>query len=156
VAVSRGEQLSVPAVVDAAGRPSLDPADFYAGGALVPFGAHKGYALSVVAELVSRGLAAGATDDGRDTPYGMLVLAIDPAALGTAVGFLEAVAKWCLDVGARAEATGSQVTLPGEPEARARAERRERGVPMPPAIWNSLLALRDRLEGALPAPLEAL
>ena len=86
VAVSRGEQLTVPAVVDAAGRPSLDPADFYAGGALVPFGGHKGYALSVVAELLGRGLAAGAVDDGRDTPYSMLVLALDPAALGTADG----------------------------------------------------------------------
>ena len=72
VAVSRGEQLTVPAVVDAQGRPSLDPADFYDGGALVPFGGHKGYALSVVAELIGRGLAAGAVEDGRDTPYSLL------------------------------------------------------------------------------------
>ena len=121
----------------------------------MPFGAHKGYALSVVAELVSRGLASGATGDGRDTPYGMLVLALDPAALGTAQGFLDAVESWCVDVRARAGEAGSQVTLPGEPEAQARAERRERGVPVPPAIWNSLLALRDRLEGAVPAPVEA-
>jgi LDH2 family malate/lactate/ureidoglycolate dehydrogenase len=155
VAVSRGQKLNVPAVVDAGGRPSLDPADFYAGGALVPFGAHKGYALSVVAELVSRGLASGAASDGRDTPYGMLVLALDPAALGTAQGFLDAVESWCVDVRARAGEAGSQVTLPGEPEARARAERRERGVPVPPVIWNTLLALRDRLEGAVPAPVEA-
>ncbi|MDX6631525.1 MAG: hypothetical protein QOH00_3771 [Gaiellales bacterium] len=155
VAVSRGEKLSVPAVVDAAGRPSLDPADFYDGGALVPFGGHKGYALSVVAELIGRGLAAGGADDGRETPYGMLVLAVDPAALGRADGFLAAVESWCIDVRVRAEAAGSQVTLPGEPEARARSERRQRGVPVPPTIWNSLLALRDRLEGAVPAPLEA-
>jgi uncharacterized oxidoreductase len=155
VAVSRGEKLSVPAVVDAAGRASLDPADFYAGGALVPFGGHKGYALSVVAELIGRGLAAGGSDDGRDTPYGMLVLGLDPAALGTADGFLTAVNSWCVDVRVRAEAAGSQVTLPGEPEARARSERRQRGVPVPPTIWNSLLTLRDRLEGAVPAPLEA-
>jgi LDH2 family malate/lactate/ureidoglycolate dehydrogenase len=155
VAVSRGQKLNVPAVVDAAGRPSLDPADFYAGGALVPFGAHKGYALSVVAELVSRGLAAGAIDDGRDTPYGMLVLALDPAALGTAEGFLEAVERWCVGVRARAGEAGAQVTLPGDPEARARAKRREHGVPVPPAIWNTLLALRDRLEGAVLAPVEA-
>jgi LDH2 family malate/lactate/ureidoglycolate dehydrogenase len=155
VAVSRGEQLSVPAVVDANGRPSLDPADFYAGGALVPFGGHKGYALSVVAELVGRGLAAGGAKDGRDTPYGMLVLALDPAALGTADGFLAAVDGWCVNVRARAEAAGAQVTLPGEPEARARAERRELGVPVPPKIWNSLLELLDRLGGAVPTPLEA-
>ncbi|MDX6536084.1 MAG: hypothetical protein QOD37_425 [Gaiellales bacterium] len=155
VAVSRGQKLKVPAIVDGAGRPSLDPADFYDGGALVPFGSHKGYALSVVAELVSRGLAAGAVDDGRDTPYAMLVLAFDPGALGPAAGFLDAVESWCVDVRARAGEAGSEVTLPGEPEARARAKRREHGVPVPPVIWESLLALRDRLEGAVPASVEA-
>jgi LDH2 family malate/lactate/ureidoglycolate dehydrogenase len=75
--------------------------------------------------------------------------------LGRADGFLAAVESWCVDVRVRAEAAGSQVTLPGEPEARARSERRQRGVPVPPSIWNSLLALRERLEGAVPAPLEA-
>ncbi len=40
---------------------------------------------------------------------------------------------------ARAAATGATVTLPGEPEARARAERRRDGVPLPASIWNALL-----------------
>ena len=111
----------------------------------MPFGGHKGYALSVVAELIGRGLAAGAADDGRDTPYSLFILALDPAATGTAEGFLAPSTSWCGDVRARAEAAGAQVTLPGEPEARARAERREHGVPVPPTIWNSLLELRDRL-----------
>ena len=78
VAVSRGEQLKVPAVVDAQGRPSHDPATFYDGGALVPFGGHKGYALSVVAELLGRGFAAGAEDDGHDTPYSLFILGSRP------------------------------------------------------------------------------
>jgi LDH2 family malate/lactate/ureidoglycolate dehydrogenase len=155
VAVSRGEQLPVAAVVDAQGRPSHNPADFYDGGALVPFGGHKGYAISVVAELMGRGFAAGAVDDGRDTPYSLFILALDPAATGTAEGFLAAVDSWCDDVRARAEATGAQVTLPGEPEARARAERRAHGVPVPATIWNALLELRDRLGGAVAQPASA-
>jgi LDH2 family malate/lactate/ureidoglycolate dehydrogenase len=154
VAVSRGEQLKVPAVVDAQGRPSHDPATFYDGGALVPFGGHKGYALSVVAELLGRGFAAGAEDDGHDTPYSLFILALDPAATVTAEGFLEAVDAWCGDVRERAEASGAQVTLPGDPEARARADRRANGVPVPPAIWNALLELRDGLVAA-PTPAEA-
>ncbi|MDX6620760.1 MAG: hypothetical protein QOK36_3146 [Gaiellales bacterium] len=157
VAVSRGEQLKVPAVVDASGRPSHDPAVFYDGGALVPFGGHKGYALSVVAELLARGFAAGAVDDGRDTPYSLFMLALDPAATGTAEGFLSAVDGWCGGLIARAESTGTQVTLPGAPEARARAQRREHGVPVPGSIWNALLELRERLESAVApqAPAEA-
>ncbi|MEY2456931.1 MAG: hypothetical protein QOK06_2025, partial [Acidimicrobiaceae bacterium] len=153
VAVARGEQLGVAAVVDVRGRPSHDPSAFYGGGALVPFGGHKGYALSVVAELLGRGFAASAVDDGRDTPYSLLVVALDPAATGTAAGFLGAVDDWCVDVRARAGATGAQVTLPGEPEARARADRRVNGVPLPPATWAALLELRDR--GALAPTLEA-
>lgn len=145
VAVSRGEQLKVPAVVDAQGRSSYDPADYYGGGAIKPFGGHKGYALSVVAELLGRGFAAGAVADGRDTPYSLLIIALDPATTGTAVGFLGAVDDWCVDVRARAEAAGATVTLPGEPEARARADRRVRGVPVPPSIYDALLELRDRL-----------
>jgi uncharacterized oxidoreductase len=144
VAVSRGEQLKVPAVVDAQGRPSHDPADFYDGGALVPFGGHKGYALSVVAELLGRGFAAGAVDDGRDTPYSLFILALDPAATGTSAGFLGAVDDWAGDVRGRAAEAGAEVTLPGEPEAGARAARAD-AVPVPPTIWNSLLELRDRL-----------
>jgi uncharacterized oxidoreductase len=157
VAVSRGEQLSVPAVVDAQGLPSHDPAAFYDGGALVPFGGHKGYALSVVAELLGRGFAAGAIEDGRDTPYSLFLLALDPAATGTADGFLAAVDGWCDGVIARAQATGAQVTLPGAPESRARSQRRQHGVPVPSSIWNGLLELRDRLEGAVAhqAPAEA-
>jgi LDH2 family malate/lactate/ureidoglycolate dehydrogenase len=154
VAVSRGEHLKVPAVVDAQGRPSHDPAAFYDGGALVPFGGHKGYALSVVAELLGRGFAAGAVEDGRDTPYSLFLLALDPAATGGTDGFATAVDDWCDGVIARARSTGAQVTLPGDPESRARSQRSQDGVPVPPSIWNALLELRERLEGAV-APVEA-
>jgi LDH2 family malate/lactate/ureidoglycolate dehydrogenase len=154
VAVSRGEQLPVAAVVDAQGRPSCDPDDYYNGGALVPFGGHKGYALSVIAELMSRGLAAAPVDD-RDKPYSLFILALDPAGTGKADGFASAVDAWCADVRARAAATGATVTLPGEPEARARAERRRNGVPVPAAIWSVLTDLRDRLGAVVIDPTAA-
>lgn len=154
VAVSRGEQLPVAAVVDARGRPSHDPADYYNGGALVPFGGHKGYALSVIAELMSRGLAAAPVED-RDRPYSLFILALDPAGTGKADGFENAVDDWCAAVRARAAQAGVTVTLPGEPEARARAERRRNGVPVPASIWNALCELRERLGAAAIEPTAA-
>ncbi len=57
VAVAREELLPLAAIVDVHGRPSQTPSDFYDGGALVPFGGHKGYGLSVAAELIARGLS---------------------------------------------------------------------------------------------------
>ena len=37
------------------------------------------------------------------------------------------------------------VLLPGEPEQRARAERRAQGVPIDPTTWNHIMAAGERL-----------
>ena len=48
----RSTALKAPlgSVVDKEGRPSTETADFYDGGALTTFGAHKGFGLSVMIE----------------------------------------------------------------------------------------------------------
>ena len=43
VAKAAGEKVEAGALVDRDGAPSVDPGAFYEGGALLPFGAHKGY-----------------------------------------------------------------------------------------------------------------
>ena len=82
---------------------------------------------------------------------------VDRAAAGTgkADGFENAVDDWCAAVRARAAQAGVTVTLPGEPEARARAERRRNGVPVPASIWNALCELRERLGAAAIEPTAA-
>jgi LDH2 family malate/lactate/ureidoglycolate dehydrogenase len=155
VAVAREELLPLAAIVDVNGRPSQTPSDFYEGGALVPFGGHKGYGLSVAAELIARGLSAGGPEDGRATRFGLLILALDPAAGAPLETFLSTVGTWCDDVRVRAAAAGATVTLPGDPEASARAGRRRDGIPLPRPTWDALVALRDRLLLAPPAAVEA-
>jgi LDH2 family malate/lactate/ureidoglycolate dehydrogenase len=152
VAVSRGELLSRAAVVDAEGRPSHTPADFYDGGALVPFGGHKGYGLSVAAELIARGLSAGGPPDDRATGFGMLLVALDPGVGAPLETFLRTVGAWCDDVRERG---GDAVTLPGDPEAEARAGRHRDGIPVPRSTWDALLQLRDRLVPPAAAAVEA-
>src|SRR5581483_2410137 len=52
VRVARAAGRTVPAgtLIDRDGRPSVDPEDYYAGGALLPAEGHKGYALAVAIE----------------------------------------------------------------------------------------------------------
>src|SRR3989440_629188 len=95
VARARGVLLPAGAVRDADGRPTLEPADLYAGGSLTVMGGevagHKGHGLSLAAALVG-GLSMIA--DPEPTPAGCMrppetwgsrlgggfVVAIDPAA----------------------------------------------------------------------------
>src|SRR5262249_44239147 len=83
VRVARARGLPVPAgnIIDREGRPSTTPDDFYAGGALLPFGFHKGSGFSLLAQIVGRGLA-GMDPSSYDGPRGLngpFVLAIDIA-----------------------------------------------------------------------------
>jgi LDH2 family malate/lactate/ureidoglycolate dehydrogenase len=68
VALARaaGEPLPPNAAIDRDGRPTTDPSAVGRGGALLPFGGHKGYALSLMALLLSNVLvrAGDETDLG--------------------------------------------------------------------------------------------
>jgi LDH2 family malate/lactate/ureidoglycolate dehydrogenase len=146
MSLARGEQAPAGAIVDADGRPSTEPSDFYEGGALLPFGAHKGYALSVLIELLG-GLLSGAgisSLPGYDETNGMLVVALEIGRFGDPEQFRERAEAFCGLLAATPPAEGAAgVLVPGEPEARVAAERRRDGVPVPAAIWRALEELLD-------------
>ena len=68
VAKAKHERLPPDAILDRHGRPSTDPQAFFDGGFLLPFGGHKGYALAVIAELLSGPLAGADAYPGRNPP----------------------------------------------------------------------------------------
>ncbi|MET8863101.1 Ldh family oxidoreductase [Nonomuraea sp. NPDC004580] len=130
-------------LVDPGGRPSTDPADFYRGGALLPFGGHKGYGLSVLIELVG-GLLTGtgtACSPAYDGTFGTVVTAVDIAAFVPLDDYVAQVESFC----AALRASGPEVVVPGEPEARTRAERLGKGVPVPAPVWAELGEVAARL-----------
>ena len=72
---NRGEPVPEGWIIDAAGRPSTDPADFYdePRGSLLPFGGvmgHKGYGLGVVVELLGGALSGAGCARGRKARIG--------------------------------------------------------------------------------------
>jgi LDH2 family malate/lactate/ureidoglycolate dehydrogenase len=138
-----GEAAPEGVLVDADGRPSTDPADFYRGGALLPFGGHKGYGLSVLVELVGglltgTGVSCSAAYDGT---FGTVITALDVAAFVPLDSYVDQAESFCRAL----RESGPGVVVPGEPEAEARRTRLAEGIPVPHAVWAELGGLAARL-----------
>ena len=168
LARAKGEALPPDCVYDRYGRPSTDPDDLFAGGALVPLGGavagHRGCGMGLASALFG-GLAmigdespslagAGAADQddrARGRLAGVFVQVIDPAAFGDPEGYRELVESSLRAARATRPAAGrSEVPLPGDQEARARAERRRSGIRVPDSTWADLAAVASRFDVALP------
>ena len=118
VARAKGLPLSPGVLLDREGRATTDPNAYYEGGALLPFGGHKGYALSMAVEFLGRVVTGSETfaTEGRGGQYfarsGTMVIALDPAA------------------SARTSATASA------PTRRSTGSRPSRRRPATPRCWS--------------------
>nr|WP_276617657.1 Ldh family oxidoreductase [Streptomyces coryli] len=146
--VARAEGRSVPPglVVDAAGAATTDPEDFYRGGALLPFGGHKGYGLSVVIEVIGGLLTRTGISSlpGYDGRFGTVLIGVRIDAFVSLATFREETEKFCAELARTPLAEGhEEILVPGEPEERTRTHRLAHGIPLPRQTWQELLALRD-------------
>ena len=175
VRVAYNKQVPVPpgCLIDAEGQPTDDPAVLFEPpegphGALVPFARHKGFALSMVCELLGAALTGGETTHPANLParYGvwnnMLAIVFDPARMAGGQGF-ETEARHFVDwvQSARLSADGQAlggILMPGDIERRTRAERAQQ-VP----VDSGTLAQLDQAAAAIgarfgqsPGPVSAL
>lgn len=97
IAAREGKMLPHGMGVDSDGEPTCDPRAILSGGSLVPFGGHKGSAISMMIELMVAGLTGGQFSfevdwsgyPGAQTPKtGQIFIGIDPNLSGGA-GFAE-------------------------------------------------------------------
>jgi LDH2 family malate/lactate/ureidoglycolate dehydrogenase len=141
----KGEQLDSDYLIDSAGEPSRDPVDLLErGGAIRPFGDHKGYGLAFVVELLAGALVGALAPElgEREMHNGLLLILIDPQAMGTAAGFEASVAAVVERVKACPPAEGfGEVMVPGEPERLRLAETRKSGIPVAAAVVEDLTQL---------------
>ncbi len=155
--VARAKGLPVPtgAILDRNGNPSTDARDFYEGGVILPFGGHKGYVLSAVIELLSKHLAGAEKVSKPGLTFGLVMVVIDVAAFRPLDEFLSAVDTTLSTIRRTTPAPGfTEVMAPGDPERRARAERKEKGIVLPDETWQRLRETADRLCVVLPEPQE--
>lgn len=159
---SRGQPTGEGWIVGADGAPTTDPQDFLAGEAmLLPLGGgqgHKGYALGVLVDLMAGVLAGAGTAMTRQPELnnGTFLICIDPEAFLGRAEYEAQVAAYVDYLHATPTAPGAPpVQVPGEYEARHRAERGEGGIALEPPVWADLAACATRLGVPLPLPLPA-
>lgn len=127
------------AILDKHGRPSTDPHAFFDGGFLLPFGGHKGYALAVIAELLSGPLAGADAYPGVTSRSGIFIFAVDATVFRPSADYENAMAKTIGRIKAVPPGPGfDEVLVPGEPEARFRVQREQDGIPIPEDTWRAV------------------
>jgi LDH2 family malate/lactate/ureidoglycolate dehydrogenase len=144
--------------LDAAGAPTDDPARVFTQppGALLPMGGldhgHKGFALALLVEALTGGLAGhGRADPAEGWTANVFLQVLDPRLFGGEQAFVrqtEHLAAACRAVPPRAGF--ERVRLPGEAGLRRRAEQLEHGVELYPTILEALRPWADRLGVRLP------
>jgi uncharacterized oxidoreductase len=154
VAFNKGATVPEDCILDGAGRPTDDPNAFYATppGAILPLGGHKGFGLSIVAEVLAGALSGGACSrSGVDRiSNNMLSIILDPAVFRPADGFSEEIRGLIAHVkSAQTVTPEGEILMPGEPEARTRARRLHDGIAVDEKTWGEIMATSQALGVAI-------
>ncbi len=154
IALKGGPKPPADGLVDESGQLTDDPHALYGEvapgevpnprsgpGALTAMGDHKGSGLAIACELLAGALTGSGPSGPGEGPYnGMLSFYLDPAAIDDGHEFAVSVSQYIDFVrAARPAATQQSVMIPGDPERRAREQRRADGVTLPAETWQNLL-----------------
>ncbi len=145
VALNKGAKVPEGCILDAEGRPTDDPNSFYASppGAILPLGGHKGYSLSVMAEVLAGALTGGSCSHfGVDrVANNMLSVFFDPAVFVAADAFSSEIGAFIDHVkSSRTVTEGGEILMPGEPEARCRSRKLRDGIEIDETTWSQIVA----------------
>jgi uncharacterized oxidoreductase len=156
VAFNKGATVPDGCILDGEGRPTNDPKAFYASppGAILPFGGHKGYVLSILAEVFAGALTGGACSHfGVDrVANNMLSIILDPAFFQAFDSFAEEILGFIDHVkSSRTVTPDGEILMPGEPEARTRSRRLRDGIEVDDTTWGQIAATARSLGVAVEA-----
>ncbi len=155
---AEGRPLPGVWALDPAGRPTADPAAVLGTppGALLPLGGldhgHKGYALGLLVEALTGGLAGhGRADPAEGWTGTVFVQVADPALFGGREDFLRQT-TWVADA-CRATPPREgfdRVRLPGEAAGAKRKQQLALGVELYPGIMDALRPWAEKLDVLVP------
>lgn len=150
----RGETMPVGWMMDREGKPLTDPKRANEG-FLLPIGEYKGYGLALIIGLLAGTLNRAAmgkevvdfnADDTTPTNTGHAIVAISVEAFGGLDEFKRSVDTIVRDLRSSRRLPGvDRIWLPGEQSLAKRVDRAQHGVPVPPALLESLNTLAAEL-----------
>lgn len=135
--------------LDKDGNPTNDP-EAALEGSILPFGGFKGYALSLLIEILTgplvqagygRGVTGTASPD-KDCTKGDLYIVIDPSKFGDFDEFKANTEDFISQV----RETGESVAIPGDLEVKRIAETEANGVAIDENLYNQLKGICDKLD----------
>ena len=138
-AKSAGALLPDDAIIDADGNPSVDPEDYFNGGAILPAGGAKGYALALMAELIAEAMLGPAT-----TECNWLLITLKTSIYRDS-STMQTVAEEILDEMRQCPPSPgfTRVEIPGEREREHRLHCNG-VIAVPEPTWQQILALADK------------
>jgi LDH2 family malate/lactate/ureidoglycolate dehydrogenase len=137
-----GRQLAEGLCIDARGRPTTNPDDYFNGGALLPMAGPKGYGMALMAELLGEAIMGDAMWGGH-----WICICVEMSRFRAPLAYREAAEECLAELRNCPPAPGfSRVEIPGEREAQMRADRLVHGVPIPAATLDGMCALGTRLQ----------
>lgn len=139
-----GRQMPEGVGLDAAGEPTTDPAAILDGGALLPFGGHKGAGIAFMVEVLAAALSGGRFGFDDESPKfpgaqtsraGQFLLLIDPARGpgGDVAGRISGLVAMLREAGAQ--------RMPGDERHHRRALAVTQGITIPDEAHARLVAM---------------
>ena len=147
VAYMKGEPVPEHSLVDRNGVETTDASVIFSrdgGGAMQPFGLHKGYGLMVMCELLGGALGGNFTMQpgnprGGATLNNMLSVILDPSAIGDLAAYDAEVTAMIEYIYASEAAEGiDKVLVPGDPERQSVAARSQAGIDIDDNSWKDI------------------
>ena len=137
---SAGALLPSGSIIDAQGKPSRDPQDYFNGGAILPKGGPMGYGLAVMAEMICEAMLGPVAVEAN-----ALMITLDTHRY-RAPHIFQAVAEEILaDLRASpAMEKNTAVEIPGERERDHRRQKAAR-IEIPDRTWRQINDLHDSL-----------
>src|SRR5262245_50413948 len=165
IALRAGKPIPDGWAIDRHGRPATEPQQMIDGGAMLPLGGdrdhggHKGYCLAALVDIMSCVLSG--TNWGPCASPFALRQEIPERSVGKGIGhlfgalridgfidideFKMQIDEWVRVFRATKPSPDTPgVIIPGDPERRAETQRRVSGVPLTPAVVESLREIADR------------
>lgn len=155
-----GQPVPVGWILDPEGQPTTDPNQLYGDppGSILPMGgdqAYKGFGLAYMVEMLSGGLSAGeCSKPNAPPPVGncAMFVVFNPEFFGGAKHLLTEVARLEYYVRDVPLIDGVEsIQLPGDPERKTMAQRRQQGIPLDDGNWKALMELANQQHVAIPA-----
>lgn len=147
VAYMKGEPVPEHSLVDRNGLETTDASVIFSkdgGGAMQPFGLHKGYGLMVMCELLGGALGGNFTMQPGNQRAGatlnnMLSIILDPSAVGDLATYDAEVTAMIDYIYASKPAEGvEKVLIPGDPERQSLAARSTNGIDIDDNSWQDI------------------